>query len=133
MNLVETERFLAYLDSPETDTDAQDWNIKPLDISSMWDYVLDEDWFYMFDERDELAPFFLTLKQHLRDHLVDLTTILNVTLTVRYASVEGVETFGNHIGSGPQSVFRVSNVEGKITAIEAFVVEMSISPLEVAV
>lgn len=64
-SVLETETFFAYIHSPMGEPDQRGyfwpnaenyWNFRPQSISGMWEYVVGEDWWYLWDT-EEMSEF----------------------------------------------------------------------------
>jgi hypothetical protein len=97
-NIESTERFVAYVDEFNT------MAIKPVTTSEMWEFVMEEDWWYAFEERPELSALFDNLQARFKQAVSDEDcSVFRVSLDVEYSLKQppGVQAlqWGHHLGT----------------------------------
>lgn len=108
-----TERYLAW-----QETGFVLWNIKPLEISGLWDHILGEDWWYMFEEAKHIQKGFIGIIDRMTEKADDPEGVYEVELDVDYwigPCPFELGFFGYSQGSGPWNFFRIdASPEGPI-------------------
>jgi hypothetical protein len=97
-NIESLEQFVFYED--ESGLPA----IKPRAVSEMWEHILEDDWWFMFEERPELTGLFTSLKnEYEMARSIHDTDLISVALDVEYSLVQppgiGALQFGHHLGT----------------------------------
>lgn len=77
--VTETERFYAWQDPGYPNS----WNIKPRRVSGIWEYILGDMWWCLFEEERNLKPMFASLLGHLGEQ-ADGESLYEAVLTVDY-------------------------------------------------
>jgi hypothetical protein len=126
--LHETESFIAYRD---------EWGamaIRPVHTSGFWEHILEDDWYFMFEERPELASLFKWIDKQFRKavkkHKAD---ILMVEVDVQYSLVQppGLKAlqWGHHLGTAENYMFKATPRGNELRFITGFVRTISMEPL----
>ena len=97
-NIESTERFIAYLD------EFQAMAIKPVRISEMWEFIMEDDWWYSWEERPELGALFDNITAQFQQAVSgEDASVFNVSLDVEYSLKQppGVQAlqWGHHLGT----------------------------------
>ncbi len=124
----ETEEFIAFLDEWGT------MAIRPVHTSGFWEHILEDDWYYMFEERPELEALFIQIEKRFRratkKHKTD---ILIVKCDVRYSLRQppGLEAlqWGHHLGTSSDYMFKATPKKESMQFITGFVRAISMKPL----
>jgi hypothetical protein len=128
-DIQETEEFVAFRDEWGT------MAIRPVSISGFWEHILEDDWYYMFEERPELEALFGRIrkqfKRSIRQHKTD---IFKVRCEVRYSLVQppGLEAlqWGHHLGTSKDYMFKAKPTKPEeMQFITGFVRTISMEPL----
>ena len=125
----ETETFLAWHDEDYPDA----WNIRKIRISGLWDHVLGNDWYYMFDERPELLTLFERLKT---DFVSAGSPYVSVDLTVRYTTTNDISAWwylhliGADRGTIRDEAMLLSKRDDEFFLVKATIDEVSVKPID---
>lgn len=136
-NIESIERFVAYVD--EFDSMA----IKPITTSEMWEFVMEDDWWYMFEERPELSALFDTLTARFKQAVADdECDVFRVSLDVKYSLRQppGVKAlqWGHHLGTTedgyifkakPSKAGTARSERNELTFVTGFVRTITLEPL----
>ena len=124
------ERFVAYLDQ------FGQMAVKPVTTSQMWEYLLEEDWWYMFDNRSELKGLFERITNLFKQSLTDTgTDVFDVVLSVQYGMEQppGAKslTWGHHLGTTKDGyIFKAEpHGESELRFVTGFVRTITMEPL----
>lgn len=127
-DIQETEEFIAFRDEWGAMT------IRPVNVSGFWEHILEDDWYYMFEERPELEALFARIeKQFERSIKEHKTDIFKVKCEVRYSLVQppGLEAlqWGHHLGTSEDYMFKATPRKEAMQFITGFVRTISMEPL----
>lgn len=128
-DIQETEEFVAFRDEWGAMT------IRPVRTSGFWEHILEDDWYYMFEERPELEALFTQIeKQFKRSVKKHQTEAVRVRCEVRYSLVQppglGALPWGHHLGTAKNYMFKAIPKDKKMQFITGFVRAISMEPLE---
>lgn len=134
-NIESTERFIAYVDEYD------EMSIKPVTISEMWEWIMEETWWYGWEERPELGGLFDPLVAQFKQAVSDQDcTVFRVSLDVEYSLKQppGVQAlqWGHHLGTTEDGyIFKAKpskprrGKDARLSFVTGFVRTITMEPL----